>query len=218
MRSIRSTLRLRVTLTACLLAAGVWQIGEGAWIYAKAGLAQVLLRRAWSSTLGGGTRITPWPWADTWPVARLRVPSQNVDFIVLNGAYSRTLAFGPAFAESSALPGTVGTTILTGHRDTHFAFLDHLKEMDEIVLETPNGQSTRYRVHELHIVDARTDSIRIVDEADQLILVTCYPFDGVLARSPLRYLVRAIRAPSLLEGRSRSLTRPILLEDRAVVF
>jgi sortase A len=88
--------------------------------------------------------------------------------------------------------------------------------MDEIVLEMPNGQSTRYRVHELHIVDARTDSIRLVDEAEQLILVTCYPFDGVLARSPLRYLVRAIRAPSLLEGRSRALTRPILLEDRAV--
>ena len=30
--------------------------------------------------------MKPWPWADTWPVARLVVPSLGIDQIVLEGA------------------------------------------------------------------------------------------------------------------------------------
>jgi sortase A len=119
-RSIPSSL---ATLVACLFAVGLWQVGEGSWIYAKARLAQLLLERAWTRTLAGETQVRPWPWADTWPVARLTVPAKSIDLVVLNGAYGRTLAFGPGYAESSAWPGSAGTTIVTGHRDTHFRFL-----------------------------------------------------------------------------------------------
>jgi sortase A len=180
-------------LTVCLLAVGMWQLGEGSWIYAKARLAQVLLHRAWSRTLAGERRVTPWPWADTWPVGRLRVPSEHIDVIVLNGAYGRTLAFGPGLAESSAVPGTGGTTILAGHRDTHFSFLQGVKETTEILFDLPDGRSARYRVREHRVVDARTDSIRLADDMDQLVLITCYPFDAIFAGGPLRYLVRATR-------------------------
>jgi sortase A len=183
-------------LPVCLLAVGLWQIGEGSWIYAKARLAQYLLQRAWLRTLTGETAAKPWPWADTWPVGRLRIPSKHVDLIILNGAYGRTLAFGPALAESSAMPGTGGTTILTGHRDTHFAFVGRLRESEEILIDTPDGNTRRYRVQESRIVDARTDSIRLADDEEELILLTCYPFDTVFTGSPLRYLVRAIPAPS----------------------
>lgn len=125
--------------------------------------------------------------------------------IVLNGAYGRTLAFGPALAESSAVPGTSGTTILTGHRDTHFAFLGRLKETDEILLDLPDGSSARYRVRDHRVVDARTDAIRLPDDMEQLVLITCYPFDAILAGGPLRYLVRATRVPPPLP---RSIDRP----------
>jgi sortase (surface protein transpeptidase) len=54
----------------------------------------------------------------------------------LNGAYDRTLAFGPGHVESSVLPGSVGTMILTGHRDTHFRFLKELTREDELVIQT----------------------------------------------------------------------------------
>ena len=205
MNHIQTTSRPLVMLTVCFLAIGLWQIGEGSWIYAKARLAQVLLRRAWSKTLAGHMQVKPWPWADTWPVGRLRVPSEEVDVIVLNGAYGRTLAFGPAFAESSSLPGAGGTTVLTGHRDTHFAFMGRLKEMDEILIDTPDGHSLRYRVLDSAIVDARTDAIRLAEDSEELILVTCYPFDALFSGSPLRYLVRAIPVPS---ARSRSIDRP----------
>ena len=199
MSPIQTTPRPFAMLTVLFLAVGVWQIGEGSWIYAKARLAQYLLQRDWSRTLDGETAATPWPWADTYPVARLTVPSMQIDLIVLNGAYGRTLAFGPGFAEASALPGTSGTTVLTGHRDTHFAFVGRLKERDEIVVDTPNRGRRRYRVQERRVADGRTDSIRLAVDREELILVTCYPFDAVFSGSPLRYLVRAIPFPSSVE-------------------
>jgi sortase A len=196
MSPIHTTPRPLVILTVFFLAVGLWQIGEGSWIYAKARLAQVLLRRAWSRTLAGERQVTPWPWADTWPVGRLWVPSQNIDLIVLNGSYGRTLAFGPGYSESSAFPGSPGTTILTGHRDTHFRFLRRLKRQDEIVIETVQRRLQRYFVQSSQIVDARTASIDLTESEDQLILVTCYPFDSIVPGGPSRYLVRAIPLPS----------------------
>ena len=84
-----------LVLTLVLL--GLWQTGSGAWIYVKARLAQVLLQRAWAGTLAVQYQydVKPWPWADTWPVARLVVPSLGIDQIVIEGAHGRTLAFGP---------------------------------------------------------------------------------------------------------------------------
>jgi len=170
---------------------GAWQMGSGAWIYIKAQLAQVLLQRAWADTLAGQREVKPWPWADTWPVARLTVPTKNIDLIVLNGAYGRTLAFGPGYLESSATFGSIGTTILSGHRDTHFRFLQHLKEGDEILLMTRNRQQRRYRVSSMTVVDAGTASIRQDTQENQLALVTCYPFDAIRPGGPLRYVVMA---------------------------
>lgn len=198
MSPVHKAPRALVILTACLLAVGLWQIGEGSWIYTKARLAQFLLQRAWSRTLAGESTVKPWPWADTWPVARLRVPSQGIDVIVLNGAYGRTLAFGPGYAESSSFPGSPGTTILTGHRDTHFEFLKRLKQDDEIVVETAAGSTQRYLVLDSQIVDDRTASIGLADGEDQLVLVTCYPFDTIVPGGPLRYVVSAAPRTSTL--------------------
>jgi sortase A len=184
---------LPATLLVGLLAVGSWQIGEGSWIYAKAGLAQILLERAWSRTLAGESAVRPWAWADTWPVARLLVPSMQEDLIVLNGAYGRTLAFGPGYAESSAFPGQPGTTILTAHRDTHFHFLKGLKELDEILLETSGGKRLRYLVQELLVMD-ESAAINMDKRSDRLVLVTCYPFEAIVPGGTLRYVVTAIAA------------------------
>ena len=73
-------------LALLLLALGLWQLGGAAVIHGKAWLAQRLLERAWAVTLAGGGPVKPWPWADTWPVARLKVPALDVDLFVLAGA------------------------------------------------------------------------------------------------------------------------------------
>jgi sortase A len=178
---------------AVLLAGGLWQLGEAAWIHVKARLAQYLLQRAWERTRAGEVEVKPWPWADTWAVARLRVPGHGVDLIVLAGVSGRTLAFGPGHAAESSAPGGGGTVIVTGHRDTHFRFLARLQRGDEIVLETPRRPLARYRVRETTVVDARVARIRNGD--DSLVLLTCYPFDAVTPRGPLRYLVIGTRVP-----------------------
>ena len=191
MNPIRPAPRTLTALIVCLLALGGWQLGEGSWIYAKAGLAQHLLQRAWSRTLAGETGVKPWPWADTWPVARLIVPSQHIDQIVLAGAYGRTLAFGPGHVESAQPIGSSGTIILTGHRDTHFGFLQQLERNDVIELDTATGIRRRYRVKETLIADSRTASIGIEHDQSQLILITCYPFDSPMPGTLWRYVVIA---------------------------
>lgn len=194
MSPIRPTPRALAALTVFLFTVGLWQIGEGSWIYAKARLAQYLLQRAWSRTLAGETQVKPWPWADTWPVARLTVPSKKIDLIVLNGSFGRTLAFGPGYAEASAFPGSAGTTILTAHRDTHFRFLQWLKRRDEIVIETAGQHQLRYHVQDRRIVDSRIDSIALTEGEARLVLVTCYPFDAIVPGGPLRYVIYAVPA------------------------
>jgi sortase A len=172
---------------------GVWQLGEGAWIYLKARLAQHLLQRAWARTLAGDPQVAPWPWADTWPVARLRVPAHGVDLIVLAGVSGRTLAFGPGHAPMSAPPGARGTSIVTGHRDTHFRFLARVRAGDAILVDAPGRPPTRFSVREMAVLDARTSAIRNVEGGASLVLLTCYPFDAVASGGPLRYAVVAER-------------------------
>lgn len=180
-----------------LASVGVWQLGHGGWIYAKAVLAQQLLHRAWARTLAGEREVRPWPWADTWPVARLRVPAHGVDLIVLDGVSGRTLAFAPGHAPGSARPGALGTAIISGHRDTHFRFLKSLAAGDEIMVETPGQPSAHFVVREATVVDARAAVIHRDAGTAALVLLTCYPFDALAPGGPLRYVVtaEATRAP-----------------------
>jgi len=187
-----------LTLAALLLAtAGLWLGGQGAWIYAKAELAQLLLEQAWSDSQQQAqqTQIAPWPWADTWPVGRLRAPSSDTDLIVLAGDSGRTLAFGPGHTSGSALPGEAGTTVISGHRDTHFRFLAGLKPGDQLTLDGINT-STRYTVSSTRVVDQR--QFKVSASGDRLVLITCYPFDAVVPGGPLRYMVEAL--PSSSDG------------------
>ena len=45
--------RAWMAVSVLLLALGGWQFGQGAYLYAKAQLAQVLIARAWERTLAG---------------------------------------------------------------------------------------------------------------------------------------------------------------------
>jgi sortase A len=170
---------------------GLWQTGSGAWIYVKAQLAQVLLQQAWASTLIENQVVKPWPWADTWPIARLIVPSLGIDQIVLEGAYERTLAFGPAHVESRTGLEDQSAIILTGHRDTHFRFLERLQRGDVVALQDRGGKWIHFTVKDLQIVDFRTASIHTDGDETQLVLVTCYPFNAITPGGPLRYVVTA---------------------------
>jgi sortase A len=194
--------RLALGGAAALVALGLWQVAEAGWIHAKARLAQHLLEQAWERSSQGEPQARPWPWSDTWPVARLRVPRLGVDLIVLAGASGRTLAFGPGHHDGTASPGAgAGNAVISGHRDTHFRFLEALEPGDELVIERADGGLSAYRVAASAIVDYRQARLPAHTALPRLTLVTCYPFDAVLAGGPLRYLVVAEEASTMADRR-----------------
>ena len=79
----------RFILPLLLALAGLILFGQGAYIHAKAMLAQVLLERAFNETIATGHQTKPWSWADTWPVARIEVKRIRASAIVLAGSAAR---------------------------------------------------------------------------------------------------------------------------------
>ena len=182
----RIAIGILVLLGATLLLAGFW-------MPAKAELAQHLLDRAWSDTAasGGGAAARPWPWADTWPVARLTLPGARKPLNVLAGASGRNLAFAPALLDGSAPPGTHGVTVIAGHRDTHFRRLATLALGDKLTLERPDGSVFTYEVANLDVVDSERSELRLDADESIVVLVTCYPFEAMTPGGSLRYVVTA---------------------------
>lgn len=184
--------RWQLWLAAVAFSVSLWQLGQGGYIQAKAWLAQALIKQAWARTLEGEAQAKPWPWADTWPVARLAVPGRDIERFVLAGANGRTIAFGPGHVFGTPLPGETGNSVIGAHRDTHFAFLRDLQPGEEIVVQKSVGGTRRYRVAGAEIVD-KSDTRVLAQRLGEsrLTLITCYPFDALRAGGPLRYVVTA---------------------------
>ena len=190
------TARIRNLSIAVLVVAGILSMGEGTRIYLKAILAQILLQNAWNQTRSGGTNVKPWPWAEMHPVARLQVPTYDEDIIVLAGTTGKSLAFGPGHVVSSAAPGTDDNVAIAAHRDTHFAFLEHITPGEVVFLETPDGVRHRYRVSQIDILHQSKTEVMANNGVKQLTLITCYPFHAITPGGPMRYVVRAIEYPT----------------------
>ena len=180
-----------------LLIMGSVLLGSGSYIQVKAIAAQWMLERAWDHTLKQHSLYArssqkPWPWADTWPVAKLRLGASN-EMIVLDGVSGNALAFGPGRMHDT---GHVedNLVVIAGHRDTHFSALKELVLGDEISIQGEEGTWLVYQVSDISIVDTNTHmidmSVGSLDQA-QLMLVTCYPFDAIQAGGPMRYVVTA---------------------------
>lgn len=191
----RGLRRRRRLLLAGLLIAGAAFSGAGFWIPAKAALAQQLLNRAWHASSDERRAAKPWPWADTWPVARLRLPGHDAPLTVLAGASGRNLAFGPAVMDGSAAPGTPGVSVIAGHRDTHFRSLADLAIGDRFVLEQRDGSMQTYEVAARDVIDTARTGLELTANEPVIALVTCYPFDAAVPGGTLRFVVTAYPAP-----------------------
>lgn len=182
---------LKRLIVAGLIGMAIWNLGSGVYMSAKAILAQWLLQEAWHKSQRMGGHYKPWPWADTWPLARLHFASRDQHLIVLNGASGRNLAFAPAHLSASVKPGESGVSVIGGHRDTHFAFLEQVQIGESFELERADGLRQSFRVSEIHIADIRQSQIALEADRPVLALVACYPFLTLERDSPLRYLVIA---------------------------
>ena len=175
-----------------LLVLALFFLGSAFYIPAKAMLAQSLLQQAWADTLLSHGQINkPWPWADTWPVARLIVPAHAIDQIVLEGDMGNSLAFAPGQSVQSFMDKASGAIMISAHRDTHFRFLKDVALGETIELQNEDGTVDRYRVQNLLIVDTRYGDVAVPQSGKWLVLVTCYPFSAVVPGGTQRYVVTA---------------------------
>jgi sortase A len=180
----------RFLLPLLLALAGLILFGQGAYIHAKALVAQVLLERAFEKTIATGRETKPWSWADTWPVARIEAKRIDARAIVLAGTSGQALAFGPGHVERTPNAGERGTAVYSAHRDTHFAFLKNVVVGDEINVMRSDGKQFHYRVDATSVVRFDASGIDPLAGGHELVLSTCWPFDA-LTQGPERYLVHA---------------------------
>ena len=177
-------------ISGLLIAASLVFFGNSIWIFAKAQLAQVLLERAFTQSILTGMPVKAWRWADTYPVARIKINRINAEAIVLNGSSGEAMAFGPALVNETARPGTRGTSVMAAHRDTHFSFLKNVQLGDLIEVERDDGLSFTYRAKQMRIVDWNKSGIDAHAAGFNLVLATCYPFDAI-THGPKRFVVEA---------------------------
>ena len=175
---------LAVLALACL--------AHGFYIPAKAQLAQWLLDASWNDRAPNSRPVPPWHWADTSVLALLEVPRLDIRQYVMDSDSGQSLAFGPGYMPGTTYPAHPGHSMIAGHRDTHFAFLQQLKRGDTIDIEHYQGLKARYRVEQISIIDSSIERMPIY-ASDMLSLITCYPFDEMTAGGPLRYVVHAVK-------------------------
>lgn len=170
---------------------GAYLFSQGIYMDAKAKLAQVLITHSWEQSLANKSPPPkPWWWADTHVIAKMEVPRLSKTLFVMRDSSGESLAFGPGHLIGSAPPASTGHSMIAGHRDSHFEFLQTVQLNDIITVMNHQGQTKHYRVTNRKVVDTEKEPLMLFEQ-EQLTLITCYPFDQLIPNGTLRYLVNA---------------------------
>jgi LPXTG-site transpeptidase (sortase) family protein len=166
-------------------ALGEWQRQDArrSWDEAEA-RATVALARRTASIQGRGLGSI----AHGVPVARLLIPRLLMDEIVIEGVDDYALLAGPGHLPGSAYPGESGNSIISAHRDRHFASLGKIQLGDTLYTEA-GTQRTTWVVISKRVIDADAPALFRTREAT-LTLTTCWPI-RYLGTAPERLLVTA---------------------------
>ena len=124
------------------------------------------------------------------PVARLVIPSIEVDEIVMEGVGPVELNGGPGHFPGSVLPGEAGNAVISAHRDRHFRRMDELIEGTKIRTETRTGV-VEWVVAERRVVSRDAPALFQESEAT-LTLTTCWPI-RYFGSAPDRLIIVAKR-------------------------
>jgi len=167
---------MKKIIKSSLLITGSLLCLHAGWLPAKGWLSQQLISYSWHQTVDLKQESKPWPWADTYPIAKLSFKRLNKNIVVLNGSDPTTLAFSAgAIAPFNQVKSTQ-PFVVAGHQDSHFSFLEGVIMNDIISLADKDGQSQLYQVEAIDIVDASTGELPVLADDSKLVLITCYPF------------------------------------------
>lgn len=114
------------------------------------------------------------------PIGIITISSINAKLPVAEGVDMETLKFAVGHMPGTAGLGSVGNSVLAGHRSYTFgAFFNRLDEVvvgDEIVIEKSDGTKTNYEVYKTLLVDPTDTSVlNTTSEHKVLTLITCHP-------------------------------------------
>ncbi|MDO5099522.1 MAG: class C sortase [Corynebacterium sp.] len=130
-------------------------------------------------------------------MARLVIPSVNIDLPVFHGTTEEVLHKGVGHLFGSDLPvgGESTHSVLTGHTGLSVATLfDNLADVKtgDAIYMAVGGQRLKYEIHDMQVVlPDQTDSLHKQEGKDLLTLITCTPY-GVNSH---RLLVTAHQVP-----------------------
>jgi len=131
------------------------------------------------------------------PVALLRVPAIDLDYVVVQGVDLVSLQDGPGHFPETPMPGQPGNAAIAGHRatfDAPFNRLDELVPGDTVLVATLQGQFTYTVTGHPNPADPRgpelgyhivsPTALEILDDAgdNRLTLMGCHPRYGATER------------------------------------
>ena len=182
-------------------AVGAWQQQDArrAWQESEAQAVVALARRVSALTDGDRSLIVAGA-----PVARLVIPRIGLDEIVLEGVDDDALNAGPGHLPGSAFPGERGNSVISAHRDRHFAKLGDVRVGDTLVTES-GARTERWVVIAKRVVDADAPALYRTRDAT-LTLTTCWPI-RYLGTAPERLLLTAKPVGAAHETKSPSFAR-----------
>ena len=114
-------------------------------------------------------------------MARVKIPSIEVDLPIYHGTDEETLLRGAGHLEGTHLPvgGESTRSVITAHRGlanaTMFTDLNRVSEGDSFTIESL-GETLVYRVNEIQVIDPTdTGSLQSESGKDLVTLITCTP-------------------------------------------
>jgi sortase A len=181
-------------------AAGAYGLGEWrqqdarrAWEESEARAVVALARR--EAAVAG--RLGVAPILSGAPVAHIEIPRIGLDEIVMEGVDDYALNSGPGHLPGSAFPGERGNSVISAHRDRHFARLGELSVGDTIYTEAgahriyteAGAHRNEWVVIARRVVEADAPALFRTEEAT-LTITTCWPIRYV-GTAPQRLIVTA---------------------------
>ena len=170
---------------------GSIMLGKSAYMSAKAELAQHLIGSTWQQRQVGQPANKPWPWADIHAVAKIEVPRLNIVQYIMNDSSGEALAFGAGHLPKTSFPAKNGHSMIAGHRDSHFEFLQYLRSGDQVIVTNYLNETKIYRVNSSYQIDIREDRLIHHHDYSGLTLITCFPFNNLSPQGPFRWIVEA---------------------------
>lgn len=111
------------------------------------------------------------------PIGRIRIPTLDVSFVLVEGTGTGPLRKGPGHYEDTPFPGLDGTFGVAGHRTTYgapFGDIDRLDRGDMIEVLMPYAKFS-YRVKKTEIVEPDEVWVKKSRGRERLVLTACHP-------------------------------------------